>query len=34
VLPLGCPNNCSSYGYCLGGKCECDAGFTGDDCSV
>ena len=29
-----CPNSCSSKGYCVRGKCECRAGFSGLDCST
>ena len=30
-----CPNDCSGNGVCMGdeGKCACDNGFGGDDCS-
>lgn len=28
-----CMNRCSQQGRCHGGKCYCDPGFTGDDCS-
>ncbi|KPP74773.1 Tenascin-X-like, partial [Scleropages formosus] len=29
-----CPNNCRDRGRCVNGKCECDTGFTGPDCST
>jgi hypothetical protein len=29
-----CPSPCSEHGQCIGGKCQCDAGFVGDDCSA
>ncbi|XP_043193937.1 teneurin-m-like isoform X3 [Amphibalanus amphitrite] len=29
----GCPNGCSGTGECLLGRCECRAGFGGEDCS-
>jgi len=30
-----CPNGCSSHGACMpGNKCNCDAGWAGDDCSI
>ncbi|TTF41818.1 Tenascin [Bagarius yarrelli] len=28
-----CPNNCNKNGKCVSGKCVCQAGFTGVDCS-
>ncbi|XP_053483372.1 tenascin-R [Ictalurus furcatus] len=28
-----CPNNCNKNGKCVNGKCVCQAGFTGIDCS-
>ncbi|MCJ8728760.1 hypothetical protein PDJAM_G00008090 [Pangasius djambal] len=28
-----CPNNCNKNGMCVNGKCECQPGFTGIDCS-
>lgn len=27
------PNDCNDRGKCVNGKCVCDSGFTGDDCS-
>ena len=29
----GCPRGCSGHGECVLGKCQCDTGFAGDDCS-
>jgi len=29
---LGCPNDCSSNGDCIFGKCSCYLGFVGDTC--
>ncbi|GFR90478.1 von Willebrand factor D and EGF domain-containing protein [Elysia marginata] len=34
VLNAFCPNDCSSQGTCSAGKCTCDQGFTGFDCSL
>ncbi|KAF4088335.1 hypothetical protein AMELA_G00081180 [Ameiurus melas] len=28
-----CPNNCNKNGKCVNGKCVCQVGFTGIDCS-
>ncbi|KAB5586976.1 hypothetical protein PHYPO_G00007660 [Pangasianodon hypophthalmus] len=28
-----CPNNCNKNGNCVNGKCACQPGFTGIDCS-
>lgn len=28
-----CPNGCSGKGECLLGRCQCNPGFGGDDCS-
>ena len=29
-----CPSNCSEKGICKDGKCVCNSGFKGDDCST
>ncbi|XP_051892778.1 tenascin-R-like isoform X5 [Pristis pectinata] len=29
-----CPANCNDRGTCIDGKCVCEAGFTGEDCSI
>eukprot|EP01006_Ploeotia_vitrea_P056350 TRINITY_DN68094_c12_g1_i1.p1 TRINITY_DN68094_c12_g1~~TRINITY_DN68094_c12_g1_i1.p1 ORF type:complete len:1074 (+),score=504.03 TRINITY_DN68094_c12_g1_i1:216-3224(+) len=31
---IGCPNACHHHGKCIEGKCFCDQGFSGKDCSV
>uniref|UniRef100_UPI00398EC6D9 tenascin-like isoform X4 n=1 Tax=Pristiophorus japonicus TaxID=55135 RepID=UPI00398EC6D9 len=28
-----CPENCNKRGMCINGKCLCEEGFTGEDCS-
>ena len=28
-----CPNDCNGNGRCIKGKCKCNAGFVGYDCS-
>ena len=28
-----CPNDCSFHGLCIGSECECDPGWSGEDCS-
>jgi len=32
VVSGACPEDCSGNGKCSAGKCECNKGFTGDDC--
>ncbi|XP_022179145.1 teneurin-m isoform X3 [Myzus persicae] len=32
-MTLSCPNGCSGKGECMVGHCQCNAGFSGDDCS-
>ena len=32
-LTTQCPNDCGSHGHCSDGKCVCDDGWGGDDCS-
>ena len=29
-----CPKNCSGYGLCRNGECNCSSGYYGDDCSL
>ncbi|XP_041050034.1 tenascin isoform X4 [Carcharodon carcharias] len=29
-----CPENCNERGTCINGKCLCEEGFTGEDCSI
>ncbi|XP_078406450.1 tenascin isoform X1 [Cetorhinus maximus] len=29
-----CPENCNERGTCVNGKCLCEEGFTGEDCSI
>ena len=29
----GCPLGCNGHGECVLGKCQCDTGYGGDDCS-
>ncbi|XP_067825685.1 tenascin isoform X2 [Heptranchias perlo] len=29
-----CPENCNERGTCVNGKCLCEQGFTGEDCSI
>jgi len=30
---LTCVNDCSAQGHCVSGKCACNVGMTGSDCS-
>ncbi|XP_065204844.1 teneurin-m isoform X4 [Planococcus citri] len=32
-MTQSCPNGCSSRGHCVLGRCKCNTGFGGDDCS-
>jgi hypothetical protein len=32
-LTEGCPRGCNGKGMCVLGRCKCEAGFGGDDCS-
>jgi len=32
-LTEGCPSGCNGRGRCQLGRCVCEAGFGGDDCS-
>ncbi|KAI5732577.1 hypothetical protein M8J76_001881 [Diaphorina citri] len=32
-MTQGCPAGCSNKGQCILGKCQCNSGFGGDDCS-
>ncbi|KAK3104373.1 hypothetical protein FSP39_000439 [Pinctada imbricata] len=34
VQTQSCPNDCKQQGACDNGVCDCDEGFSGDDCSV
>jgi hypothetical protein len=29
----GCPNGCNAKGECVLGRCQCQTGYGGDDCS-
>jgi hypothetical protein len=29
----GCPNGCHGHGECVLGRCQCQSGYGGDDCS-
>ena len=29
----GCPNGCNGHGECVLGRCKCESGYGGDDCS-
>ena len=29
----GCPNGCNGHGECVLGRCQCEAGYNGEDCS-
>lgn len=32
-MTVSCPNGCSGKGECMLGHCQCNPGFSGDDCS-
>lgn len=32
-MTQNCPNGCNSRGHCVLGRCKCNTGFGGDDCS-
>ena len=32
-LTEGCPNGCNGKGECVLGRCQCQTGYGGDDCS-
>lgn len=32
-MTTSCPNGCSGKGECMLGHCQCNPGFSGDDCS-
>ncbi|XP_052274252.1 von Willebrand factor D and EGF domain-containing protein-like isoform X4 [Dreissena polymorpha] len=34
IKEVSCPNDCDNHGQCMNGKCRCDNGYIGDDCSV
>ncbi|XP_064594818.1 uncharacterized protein LOC135461582 [Liolophura sinensis] len=34
VMESSCLNECSFHGNCVAGKCQCEAGWIGDDCSI
>lgn len=29
----GCPNGCNGHGECVLGRCQCETGYGGEDCS-
>ena len=29
----GCPNGCNGHGECVLGRCQCESGYGGEDCS-
>ena len=29
----GCPMGCNGHGECVLGRCKCESGYGGDDCS-
>ncbi|OWF39670.1 von Willebrand factor D and EGF domain-containing protein-like [Mizuhopecten yessoensis] len=34
MLALSCSNNCSNVGSCINGTCQCENGYSGNDCSM
>eukprot|EP01114_Cavostelium_apophysatum_P024090 TRINITY_DN931_c0_g1_i1.p1 TRINITY_DN931_c0_g1~~TRINITY_DN931_c0_g1_i1.p1 ORF type:complete len:605 (-),score=120.61 TRINITY_DN931_c0_g1_i1:72-1886(-) len=33
MITASCPNACSGHGSCISGRCVCDSGYGGNDCS-